>query len=97
MEQTIKDVEKKIKRLFIARIVMWVICAAGCVYWIIWSCKLYDQEPGELDIHVYATNFRPHFNLGITISIVSNTISLILRLISDKQKRDLKNLLCNVR
>ena len=97
MEETIKGIEKKIRHLFLARIGMWIICAVGCVYWITWSFLLYDQEPGELDIHVYATNFRPHFNLGISISVISLTVSLILRLISDKHKRELKDMLCKVR
>ena len=95
MDETIKSYEKRIHTIFICRIIMWAICAGGFVYWIVWSFKLYDME--EFDEHVYATLFRPHFNLGITISIVSITISLILRLYSDKNKRALKNYLCEVR
>ncbi|MCR5205400.1 MAG: hypothetical protein K6E47_10105 [Lachnospiraceae bacterium] len=87
-ENKIKQFEKKIRILFIIRIVMWIICAAGCVYWIYWSFKLYEIE--EFEVHTYATHFRPYFNLGITISLVSITISLILRLISDSYKRAMK-------
>jgi len=95
MNETIKDYEKKIRILFIFRIIMWIICAGGCVYWIYWSFKLYEME--DFDAHIYATLFRPHFNIGISISIISITISLVLRLISDRHKRALKSILCEVR
>ena len=95
MNETIKEYEKKIRILFIFRIIMWIICAGGCVYWIYWSFKLYEME--EFDAHIYATLFRPHFNIGISISIISITISLVLRLISDRHKRALKSILCEVR
>ena len=42
MEELIKSYEKKIHILFACRILMWVICAAGCAYWIYWSFKLYE-------------------------------------------------------
>ncbi|MBR4345158.1 MAG: hypothetical protein IKP88_21040 [Lachnospiraceae bacterium] len=96
MEETIKGFEKKIRRLFLCRIAMWIICASGCVYWIYWSFKLYEIEE-DFDAHTYATMFRPHFNLGITISIVSIIISLVLRLISDRYKKELKSILHGVR
>ena len=88
MEEIIKSYEKKIRILFICRIVMWVICAAGCAYWIYWSFKLYMIM--EFEVHAYATAFRPHFNLGITISLVSITISLLLRLKSDSYKKAMR-------
>lgn len=98
MEDTIKKIEKKVRILFICRIIMWLICAGGCFYWIVWSFKIYQMEEYQpFDVHTYATAFRPYFNLGITISLVSITISLILRLISDRFKRELKNILYEVR
>ena len=86
----IKTYEKKIRILFIFRCVMWAICAAGTIYWIYWSFKLYETKDYAEDYHLYATAFRPYFNLGIAIALGSLFISLILRLISDSCKRAMK-------
>ena len=95
MEELIKSYEKNIRILFICRILMWVICAAGCAYWIYWSFELYMIM--EFEVHAYATAFRPYFNLGITISLVSLAISLVLRLISDNYKKKMREEMCKVR
>ena len=87
-ENYIRKCEKKIRILFIFRCMLWVVCALGFAYWIYWSFKLYEIE--EFELHTYATHFRPYFNKGITISIVSITISLVLRLISDSIKNNMK-------
>ena len=86
----IKGYERKIRIIFIVRCVMWLICAAGCAYWIYWSFKLYEVQDYAEDYHLYATAFRPYFNLGITVSLVSITVSLVLRLVSDSFKRAMK-------
>jgi len=95
MEEKIKAFEKKIKILFCFRILMWLVAVGGCVYWIYWSFKLYEVE--VFDAHIYATSFRPHFNLGISISLISLTVSLVLRLNSDRYKRQMNDLLHSVR
>ena len=94
-EAIIKSYERKIHILFAFRILMWVICAAGCAYWIYWSFKIYELI--EFEEHTYATMFRPHFNLGISISLISITISLVLRLISDGMKKKMREEMYKVR
>ena len=97
MEEKIKGLEKKIRTLFIFRILMWLTCAFGCGYWIYWSFKLYEILPEDYDAHMYATSFRPYFNTGIIISLISLAVSFILRFISDKYKKEMKEELFKVR
>ena len=87
--EKIKQFEKKIRILFIIRCFLWVICLFGAIYWIYWSFESYNYI-NETDYHEYATFFRPYFKTGMMISIISITISLILRLISDAIKRSMK-------
>ena len=94
-ESIIKSYERKIHILFAFRILMWIICAAGCVYWIYWSFKIYELI--EFEVHTYATMFRPHFNLGISISLISLAVSLVFRLISDNYKKKMREEMCKVR
>lgn len=94
-EAKIKSYEKKIRILFIIRCMMWAICLAGFAYWIYWSFKLYEIM--EFELHAYATAFRPYFKAGILVSVISITISLILRLISDSIKRTMKEEMYKVR
>ncbi|MCR5726319.1 MAG: hypothetical protein K6G24_02535 [Lachnospiraceae bacterium] len=94
-EKKIKSAEKKIHILFGLRVTMWLICASGFIYWIYWSFKLYEIE--EFELHTYATHFRPYFNTGITISIISITISIVFRIISDSIKRTMKEEMYKVR
>ena len=89
-ENKIKAYEKKIRIRFIIRCILWAVCAFGAIFWIYWSFKTYDFID-DTDYHEYATVFRPYFYTGMTISIVSITISLILRLISDITKRNMKD------
>lgn len=78
--------QKTIKTIFIIRICLWIIAAGGTLYWMIWSFKLYGM--GIYDVYDYAKYFRPIFYRGLLISVVSICISLILRSISDKIKKD---------
>lgn len=80
--------QKKIKIIFCIRILMWIICAAGCIYWIYWSFELYRR--GIYDVHEYGPAFRPHFRLGLMISACSLTVSIALRITSDALKRRFK-------
>lgn len=77
---------KKIKTLFLCRIVMWVISAGATVYWIYWSFKLYEN--GSIDEELYASLLRPHFYAGLGIAIVCILISFGLRKISDDIKAE---------
>jgi len=77
--------EKKVKILFGCRVVLWIIALAATIYWIYWSCKLYDL--GYLDEHVYAVAFRPIFARGLAISVGAICLSFLLRSISDKIKK----------
>lgn len=79
---------KKIKRLFIARIVMWIVALGATVYWIYWNYKLYSLK--IFDVHAFATIFRPKFYTALVISIVAICISFYLRHISDGIKKKLK-------
>lgn len=89
-ENKIKAFEKKIRILFIIRICLWLVCAFGFAYWIYWSFESYNYI-NETDYHEYATFFRPYFRTGIIISVVSITVSLVLRLVSDATKREMKD------
>ena len=57
--------------------------------------KIYDLI--EFEVHTYATMFRPHFNLGISISLISLAVSLVFRLISDNYKKKMREEMCKVR
>lgn len=80
-----KKREEKIKKLFIARIILWCISFSATAYWVIWSFKLYDME--IYDPHYYATALRPRLYAGLAIAIVCLLISLNLRHRSDRLKR----------
>ena len=87
-EEKIKVYERKIRILFIIRCILWAVCLSGFAYWIYWSFKLYEIM--EFELHTYATAFRPYFKTGILISVISITISLVLRIISDTIKKNMK-------
>lgn len=76
--------DKKVRRIFIARICLWVIALSATIYWIYWSFHIYTF--GVMDEHEYAAIFRPIFARGLGISIAAICVSFILRSISDKIK-----------
>jgi len=82
--------EKKIKMLFGARIVMWITAAIFTIYWIWYSFKLYadsDSVTGTIDEHIYASQLRPVFYTCVLISVACVLISFGLRRISDRIKQ----------
>lgn len=80
--------DKRVKILFIIRSILWVIALAATVYWIYWSFKLYELK--IFDPYSYAKEFRPIFTRGLLVSGTSICISLILRGISDRIKKENK-------
>lgn len=79
---------KKIRKLFIARICMWIIALSATIYWIYWNFKLYSLE--IFDVHAFAKIFRPKFYTALTISVIAIIISFILRKFSDDIKKKIK-------
>lgn len=75
---------KKIKKIFIARVCLWIVALAATVYWAYWSFHLYAI--GVHDVHEYAEIFRPKFAVSLLISVAAIGVSFILRSISDKLK-----------
>lgn len=79
---------KKVKKLFMARICMWIIALAATIYWIYWNFHLYSME--IFDVHEFAAIFRPKFYTALTISIIAICISFLLRKFSDDIKKKIK-------
>ena len=90
MDDNIRELQQKIKTLFICRIVLWVIAAAACVYWIVLSFWLYEQ--GIHEVHEYATYLRPRLYAGLIISFVCVGVSFWLRHISEGYKKQIKDI-----
>ena len=78
------EIDKKVRKIFIARAVLWGIAILATGYWIYWSFALYEM--GIHDVYEYAAEFRPIFGWGLAISVGAVCISLILRSVSDKIK-----------
>lgn len=76
--------DKKIKIMFVCRVVLWIVSLVATVYWIYWSFHLYTL--GYMDEHEYAVAFRPIFGKSLLASILAIGISFVLRIISDKSK-----------
>lgn len=76
--------DKKIKIMFVCRVVLWIVALSATVYWIYWSFHLYTL--GYMDEHEYAVAFRPIFGKALLVSILAIGISFVLRIISDKSK-----------
>lgn len=81
-----QKVLKKIKIIFGIRIALWVMALIATIYWIIWSFQIYAME--VYDVYSYAALLRPVFGKCLLITAVTLGISLLLRSISDKLKKD---------
>ena len=88
-----EELEKKIKQLFKCRIVLWILAAAACVYWIALSFWLYEQ--GIHEVHAYATYLRPRLYAALIFSVVCICISFGLRRKSDGYKKQIENITRN--
>ena len=86
----IEELERKIKGLLKIRMVLWILAAAGCVYWIVWSFYLYAI--GIHEVHEYATALRPRLYGGLIFSVICIIISFRLRFISDGYKKQVKDI-----
>ena len=84
----VKLEEQKIKKLFIARICLWIVAASANIYWIYWNFKLYSLE--IFDVHAFAKIFRPKFYTALAIAFIAICVSFYLRSISDRIKRKIK-------
>lgn len=87
-DEAVKEInsnEAFIKKIFIARIIMWIGAAVSTAIWIVYSFVLF-REDLYVDEHVYATALRPVFYTCLIISIVLIITSFILRAMSDKKK-----------
>ena len=82
-----EELTKKIKRLFICRVILWVIAAGACIYWIVYSFRLYII--GIHEVHEYATILRPILYTCLIISFVSIAVSFSLRRKSDGYKKQI--------
>lgn len=78
--------EKKIRTLFIVRLLLWIVAASATIYWIVWSFKLYSM--GIYDVEEYATVLRPIIYTGLIIAFVCIFISYFLGKKSDELKRE---------
>lgn len=85
-----EQLEKKVKIIWYTRICLWIVALIGCLYWIVWSFKLYNM--GIHDVHEYTAIFRPIFAKGLLVSLVSIVICFGLRSISDKCKAQIKKM-----
>lgn len=81
-----KKDEKLVRILFGMRIVLWVIALIATVYWIYWSFHIY--ETGIHLVEEYAAIFRPIFGKALLVTAISISVSLVLRKISDKIKKN---------
>lgn len=79
---------EKVKRIFICRIILWILSAIVTGYWIVMSFVVYNN--GNEDPTSYAKVFRPIFYKCLLITAILIGISFILRSISDKIKADLR-------
>jgi len=80
--------EKKVKKLFIARICLWVVAFAATAYWIAYDYSLYLQ--GINDVYEHAGLLRPVFYGGVCLAVACVCLSFYLRSISDKIKKEIK-------
>lgn len=81
---------ENVKKLFIARVCLWIISLAATIYWIVWSFKLYIDNGYFMDVHEYATLLRPKFYGGVIVAVVCLFIATRLRGISDKIKKNIR-------
>ena len=81
-----KKQNRAVKILFIIRACLWTTALAATVYWIYWSFKLYDL--GHNDVYEYSGLLRPILTRGVLISLACLGISLILRSVSDRIKKN---------
>lgn len=81
-----KKVDKRVKILFVFRVLLWIIAAGATIYWIYWSFHLYT-----IGIHIvndYATVMRPILYKSVAVSAVAILISFKLHAISEKIKKE---------
>ena len=82
----IKKVMIKIRVMFAARILLWLIALISTIYWISYSFELYKQE--IFDPHDYATLLRPVLYICLAIAFVSICISFVLHARTKKLKKE---------
>ena len=82
-----EELEKKIKQLFICRVILWILAAGACIYWIVLSFWLYEH--GIHEVHEYATYLRPRLYAALIFSVTCICISFGLRRKSDGYKNKL--------
>ncbi len=80
------ETDKRVRVLFIIRVCLWVGALAATIYWIVWSFRVY--ELGYYDPYEYAGVFRPIFWKGFLTACGCIAVSLILRTVSDKIKKE---------
>ena len=82
----IKKVMIKIRVMFAARILLWLIALVSTIYWISYSFELYKQE--IFDPHEYATLLIPVLYICLAIAFVSICISFALHARTKKIKKE---------
>lgn len=82
------NLEKKMRKLLIIRVVLWILAAGGCVYWIAYSFWLYSV--GIHEVHDYATELRPRLYCALAFSLVCLGISFLVRRRYDDCKNRMK-------
>ena len=84
-------ISKKIRILFVIRLILWTIAAVATGYWMWYSEKLHADgifEPSE-----YAPLFRPVFYTGLIVAFVALCISFGLYALSQKLKRKMRRMM----
>ena len=80
-----READAKIRLLFIARVLLWVVALTATGIWMYYSVKLHMD--GIFDPYEYASHLRPVLYGGLIISIASVGVSFALYAQSRKLKR----------
>jgi len=81
------SIEKKIKLLFAARVILWIIALISTGYWMWYSGELYDE--GFYDPFQYSSRLRPVLYTGVIIAVAAICISFVLYGVSRKLKKQM--------
>lgn len=84
------ELETKVKIIFGCRIVLWIVALVVTAHWIRYSFKLYEMN--IYDVHEYATYMRPVLYKGLVTAFLCICLSFILRAISDRIKKRIKEI-----
>ena len=86
-EQTM-TISKKIRILFVGRVILWIIALVSTGYWMWYSGELYELEISNTE--EYAARLRPVLYTGIIVAVAAIGISFLLYAQSQKLKKSME-------